>query len=166
MSIQYRVSNQILHVIFPPSNGSSWSKKQEQFLNDQKRPEQVYKNYERCLDVLRASARYEGENQFVGFNFPSSIIRKMDTTLYPYKHSVTYVIGYMEGDTNTIEHEKRHARFYIDREYRKRVHRSWNKLRKSNPKKHKSIVNKLKKDGYKRTVHIDEFQAYHPELIN
>jgi hypothetical protein len=165
MSIEYRVSNQILHVIFPPSKGTTWSQKQDQFLNDQKRPEHVYTNYERCFDILRASARYEGENQFVGFNFPSSIIRKMDVSLYPYKHNVTYVIGYMKGDTNTMEHEKRHARFYIDRKYRKRVHQSWNKLRKSNPKKHKSIINKLKKDGYDEKVYIDEFQAYYPNEI-
>ena len=164
-----RVHRDVLHVIFPKSKGNTWSECHINFLNDQKKPELVYSNPDRCRDILRVSARYEGENEFVGFNLPSSYIRKEDVTLYPYKKKyplLKYVIAYMDGDTDTIAHEKRHAKYHIDHAYRKKVKRSWNKLRRSHPKKHMSILNDLKKKGYDKKVFIDEFQAYYPDLVN
>lgn len=167
-TIHYRIKENVLHIIFPPSYGSTWNQRHMQFVYDQTHPEEVYKNPIVCSDVKRASARYEGENTFVGFNFPASIIRKEDTFLYEilcnHPH-LLYVIAYMKGDHNTMNHEKRHAKYYINPEYKKRVKRSWNKIKKSNPKKFIEIKNKLLKDGYQLKVLIDEFQAYHPHLI-
>ena len=165
MKIECSVKKNVLHVIFPQSYGDTWNKKHSQFLKDQLHPEDIYDNPELCKDVLQVSKRYEGENRFVGFNFPASYIRKSEISLYPYKNKVRYVIAYMKGDTHTIEHEKRHALFYLDKHYRTSVKRSWKKLERSNPKRHKSILKKLKKDGYKKEVFIDEFQAYYPNLI-
>jgi len=157
----------VLHVIFPVSNGTTWSKRHSQFLSDQRKPEKNYLNPELCKDVLRASSRYEGENQFVGFNMPSYILRKEDTILFPLlkRYHFKYIIAYMEGDQSTIEHEMRHARYYIDKSYRKKVKRSWSKIRKSSPSKYKKIVNTLTQKSYDPKVFIDEFQAYYPELI-
>lgn len=166
--IECRLIHSILHVIFPKSNGVSWDECHRNFLKDQKRPEQVYSNPDMCRDVLRVSARYEGENEFVGFNIPSCYIRKEDETLYPYRKKyphLKYIIAYMKGDKETIAHEKRHAKYYIDRGYRKKVKRSWNKLRRSDPKKHMFILNELKQKGYEKKVFIDEFQAYYPDLV-
>jgi hypothetical protein len=167
MHISCHVKGYVLHVIFPPSQGDTWESRQYQFLRDQRHPEKIYSNPDRCLDILRASARYEGENQFVGFNFPSYVLRKEDTTLYPYKekYPIKYVIAYMKGDINTIEHEKRHATFYINKKYRIKVKRSWNKMKKSDPKLFKKINTDLTKKGYDPKVFIDEYQAYYPHLI-
>jgi hypothetical protein len=158
------VKNEILHVIFPRSIGVSMGQSQSQFLKDQKNPD-VYKNPERCLDVLRASTRYEGENEFVGFNFPASVLQESETTLYSYLPSIQYVIAYMKGDKETKAHEERHAHYYLSKPYRTSVKKAWRLLRKSNPKRHRSIVKRLRKDGYQRKVWIDEFQAYYPHLI-
>ena len=165
MYISCHIKGTVLHVIFPPSIGTTWSKRRNQFLIDQKIPDSFYSNPERCYDVLRASARYEGENKFIGFNFPSSILTEDDTTLYPYKKIVKYVIAYMDGDQDTIEHEKRHAKYHVNTYYRRSVRKSWKKLKRSNPQKYYSIVKDLYRKGYKEKVFIDEFQAYHPELI-
>ena len=165
--IQYRVQKQVLHIIFPPSKGISWNERHSQFIHDQYHPEDVYQNPLLCNDVKRASARYEGENEFVGFNFPSSFVKKEDTVLFSLlqRTPIRYVIAYMDGDEPTKQHEKRHSKFYIEPEYKKRVTRSWKKLRATNPKKFKSIRKKLRNNGYRPKVFIDEFQAYHPELI-
>jgi len=165
--ISCRVHHSVLHIIFPPSDGTTWTERQNQFLNDQLHPEKIYSNPERCKDVLRASARYEGENRFVGFNFPASVLEKTETTLYPYKtkYKIRYVIAYMKGDKETIDHEKRHAKYYIDAAYRRSVRSSWKNLQQSQPKKCKSITKRLQKDGYKKKVWMDEFQAYYPEFV-
>lgn len=165
MYISCSIHGSVLHVIFPPSRGTNWSKRRNQFLMDQTNPEQVYSNPQRCVDVLRASARYEGENKFIGFNFPSSFITQEDITLYPYKNIVKYVIAYMDGDKYTIDHEKRHAKYHVNTYYRNSVRRSWNKLKRSNPKRYQNIVKDLSEKGYQEKVFVDEFQAYHPELI-
>lgn len=165
MHISCHVRGSVLHVVFPPSTGETWSQRQRQFLKDQLRPDIVYTNPERCQDVMRASARYEGENQFVGFNFPSSILRPEDQTLYPFKNRIRYVIGYMKGDHDTKDHEKRHAKYHISPSYRRSVRRSWNKLKRSNPKRHQTIMSDLVEKGYQEKVLVDEFQAYHPDLI-
>lgn len=163
-----KLQDRILHVIFPVSKGNSWSKCHSQFLQDQRNPEKIYINPDLCRDILRASARYEGENQFVGFNIPSYILRKEDTILYPLlkRYKFKYIIAYMEGDISTMEHEIRHAIYYINKSYREKVKKSWSKLRRSSPSKYKKIVNTLKQKGYQSKVFIDEFQAYYPELIH
>jgi len=167
-TIHYRIKGKVLHIIFPPSKGATWPQRHSQFVYDQMHPDQVYKNPIVCYDVKRASARYEGENTFVGFNFPTSIIRKEDIFLYSILEkdpSLLYVITYMKGDIHTMNHEKRHALYYINPDYKKRVRKSWTALRKSNPKKFNAIRNKLLNDGYQTKVLVDEFQAYHPHLI-
>ena len=164
MKIKCYLDKKILHVVFPMSDGKTWSERHSQFLKDQLAPEQMYTNPGLCHDVLRVSKRYEGENQFVGFNFPASYIKQKDLYLYPYKKYIRYVIAYMEGDKNTIEHEKRHAQYHMDRSYRKSVKRSWKKVQ-TNPNLYQSILQQLTQYGYQPKVFIDEFQAYYPHLI-
>jgi hypothetical protein len=157
----------VLHVIFPVSSGTTWPRRHTQFLKDQCTPDQMYLNADLCRDILRASARYEGANQFVGFNIPSYILRKEDTILFPlYKrYKFRYIIAYMEGDQSTMEHEVRHAMYHMDKSYQKKVRRSWSKMRRSYPKQYQRIVHTLTQKGYHPKVLIDEFQAYYPELI-
>ena len=159
--IQCRVRDNVLHVIFPAEENHT------QFRHHLMNPE-VYKNPERCRDVLRASERYEGKNNnFIGFNFPSSIVTREETTLFPYValFSVQYVVAYMEDDEATISHELRHARFHMDEAYRYRVNRTWVVLRQKRPDVYRSIVRRLKTIGYENHVFVDEFQAYFPDLI-
>ena len=160
MEIRHHLDGSVLRIIFPPSEGSTWSERQRQFLEDARRPEAVYLNPKRCEDVLRASARYEGENRFVGFNLPIHVLRPEDTTLYPlwrqHPH-LRYLIAYMEGDHETMEHEERHARYYIDAAYRHSVQDQWRRL----PfKQRQQVEKKLKGMKYIPSVWIDEFQAY------
>ena len=166
--IRILLQDPILHVIFPPSTGSSWEKRHSQFIYDQVHPEEVYQNPSLCKEVKQASARYEGENTFVGFNFPVTAIRPQDQILYSIIQqypTLLYVIAYMKGDKNTIDHEKRHALYYCNPDYKKRVKRSWTKLKRSSPLTYVKIKNKLKRDGYQPKVYIDEFQAYYPNEI-
>lgn len=78
-----------------------------------------------------------------GYNFPSA------------KNS--YTIAYVKGDVLTKTHEKRHAIFFFDKEYREEVQKLWDSLGAKN----QSIIEKfLEKCGYDRKVFLDEFQAY------
>ena len=165
-TIQCRVDEQVLHVIFPMSTGSTMRKCQTQFLLDQQQPH-VYTNPNRCRDILRASERYEGANRFVGFNFPASILTPEETTLFPYVSlfSVRYVIAYMGGDEDTMNHELRHAFFYVNPCYRSRVRRTWYLLQTHRPLVYEALIRKFTNDGYQPHTFIDEFQAYYPELI-
>ncbi len=119
--------------------------------------------------MLDASARYEGKNQFIGFNFPVTSVTKKERQLYelvqqyPDTH---YVIAYLEKDTESREHEERHARFYIDSAYRRKVERAWEKIQLTHPEEYKRIVKKLEKSDYQQKVFVDEFQAYYPEWID
>lgn len=89
-----------------------------------------------------------------GHNFPSSIIP--DThELSKYKFSHKYVIGVY--NSQSIQHELLHAKYYTDTNYRDRIIKEWNDLEPST-KQH--ITKFLKKMGYGDNVIIDEYQAY------
>jgi hypothetical protein len=160
--ITHRYSKKVLHIIFPHTSHTA-------FLTYQKHPERHYVNYELCKDVLDASARYEGKNQFVGFNFPVTSVTKKEYHLYELVQlypETLYVIAYLEKDTESMKHEERHARFYMDTNYRRKVERAWEKIQLTHPEEYKQIVKQLEKSEYQQKVFVDEFQAYYPEWID
>ena len=114
--------------------------------------------------MLNCSARYEGENEFIGFNFPSTIISNQEPLFYFLlkNNDISYVIGYKKDDESTLLHELRHARFYMDQSYKNKVIKYWYQLPFD---KRLLIKTSLLEKGYQDHVMIDEFQAYYPDLI-
>lgn len=89
-----------------------------------------------------------------GHNFPAAII-PFTHPLSVHKSKCHYVIGIY--NTRSLAHELRHAKFYLEPDYRKRVEEEWCSL---SLKTQTQITEFLKKLGYPEKVHLDEFQAY------
>lgn len=53
--------------------------------------------------------------------------------------------------------EKLHAKYYLDKEYKRQIDDEWAKL---DAKKREKIIEFLKKLGYCDKVIVDEYQAY------
>ena len=175
----FYAKNQVLHVIFPKMPGESQSKRHTAFLK-----KEYEDNYTRSVvkEVRDASARYEGPNQFVGFNLPARFVHRSEPILWSKIHGtrkstrkstrthniskgIRYLIAYMDGDTESKEHELRHAQYFLDKDYKARVRASYNNLRLNKPSVFNRITKKLKEQGYKPDVFEDEFGAYYPQLV-
>jgi len=105
------------------------------------------------LNIISDS--YEGQiSNRIGHNFPSNFIPN-NHILSKFKKKCKYVIAV----TNFInlKHEKLHAKYYLDNEYRKSILKEWDLL-EENVRNH--IIFFLKKLGYSDDVIIDEYQAY------
>jgi len=103
------------------------------------------------------SERYEGlSGNLEGHNFPASYVQKRDS-IYDMvqKHKIEYVIGIYH--VNSLEHEKLHAKYYLDATYKKKIDEEWAQL--DDVKKGK-IIQFLTKLGYCEKVLVDEYQAY------
>jgi hypothetical protein len=103
------------------------------------------------------SERYEGlTGNLEGHNFPASYVQKGDF-IYDVvqKHNIKYVIGIYH--VNSLEHEKLHAKYYLDVTYKKKIDEEWAQL--DDVKKGK-IIQSFTKMGYCDKVWIDEYQAY------
>jgi len=103
------------------------------------------------------SERYEGlTGALEGHNFPASYVHKSDA-IYDVvkKHKILYVIGVYH--VTSLEHEKLHAKYYLDATYKKKIDEEWAQL--DDVKKEK-IIQFLTKLGYCEKVWIDEYQAY------
>lgn len=103
------------------------------------------------------SERYEGlSDALEGHNFPASYVQPSDS-IYDMvqKHKIIYVIGIYH--VNSLEHEKLHAKYYLDATYKKKIDEEWAQL--DDVKKGK-IIQFLTKLGYCEKVLIDEYQAY------
>jgi hypothetical protein len=101
--------------------------------------------------------RYEGlSGNLEGHNFPASYVQKGDS-IYDMvqKHKIIYVIGIYH--VNSLDHEKLHAKYYLDATYKKKIDEEWAQL--DDVKKGK-IIQSLTKMGYCDKVWIDEYQAY------
>lgn len=72
--------------------------------------------------------------------------------------STRYIVAYCAGDRTTLQHELLHARYHLDTSYRDHILQLWSDI----PTKKKSyIIQLLQHMGYKESVWIDEWQAYH-----
>ena len=117
-----------------------------------------FKNKAAMNKALSAiSERYEGlSGALEGHNFPASYVQPGDS-IYDMvqKHNIQYVIGIYH--VNSLEHEKLHAKYYLDATYKKKIDEEWAQL--DDVKKGK-IIQFLTKLGYCEKVLIDEYQAY------
>ena len=101
------------------------------------------------------ASAYEGDIPFrKGLNFPASFL----TDVVPFSiDSFDYVIMYPTRDPHHIRnHEERHARFCMDQQYSKQVHRAWNRLSWTCQQKWIKYYRSL---GYPDQVIVDEWQA-------
>ena len=71
-----------------------------------------------------------------------------------------YVIGALEKDSSTIDHEIAHALYSLNDEYRENMENLNRKFRKEFPKIYNSMSSHLKKMQYRSEVIKDEIQAY------
>ncbi|GAB5364109.1 hypothetical protein AAMO2058_000940900 [Amorphochlora amoebiformis] len=69
-----------------------------------------------------------------------------------------YVIAHVSSDDQTLEHEKRHATYYFDKVYRKRVQGIWAKTKRCSPSWTEQFQKHLS-EKYARGFWVDEFQA-------
>jgi hypothetical protein len=113
---------------------------------------------------------------WAGFNVPSKVLNtlygpwvkyvledfneydyEMEEILNKIESKEFYLIGAVKKDTATIEHELSHAKYALDKNYRKRVKEILKKL----PSKIKKKIEKyLLSVGYCKKVLEDELQAY------
>ncbi len=100
--------------------------------------------------LSKISKRYEQiETIAEGYNFPASFVKKNK------KNKIEYVIGIYSG--KSFQHEKLHAKYFLDEEYKKKIDKEWEELDET---KRNKIITFLKKLGYCDKVIIDEYQAY------
>ena len=100
--------------------------------------------------LSKISKRYEQiETIAEGYNFPASFVEKNK------KNKIEYVIGIYSG--KSFQHEKLHAKYFLDEEYKKKIDKEWEELDET---KRNKIITFLKKLGYCDKVIIDEYQAY------
>lgn len=120
--------------------------------------------------LLRINTAYEGgelKGSLQGVNFPVKFLNdwvKSTKTLTDEEKNIiykaknyTYVIAAVENDYSTLLHEKAHALFFLDKNYREKATAIWESL---SEKVRKNITNILKSLGYKSDNFLDEFQAY------
>ena len=115
--------------------------------------------------LSKISKRYEQiETIAEGYNFPASFVEKSDV-IYDFvkKNKIEYVIGIYSG--KSFQHEKLHAKYFLDDEYKKKIDKEWEELDET---KRNKIITFLKKLGYCDKVIIDEYQAYpiHRNILN
>jgi hypothetical protein len=107
--------------------------------------------------LSKISERYEGSSSNLeGHNFPASYIDSTDF-IYDFVKSnkIEYVIGIY--NYRSLQHEKLHAKYYLDANYKKKIDEEWYQLDEI---KRCKIISFLKKLGYCDKVLIDEYQAY------
>lgn len=107
--------------------------------------------------LSKISQRYEQmEAVAEGYNFPSESVEKTDE-IYNFvkKNNIEYIIGVYSG--KSIQHERLHAKYYLDAEYKKKIDDEWEQM---DAKKREKIMDFLKRLGYCDKVIVDEYQAY------
>ncbi len=107
--------------------------------------------------LSKISERYEGLlSNTEGHNFPASYVTKTDK-IYDFvkANKIQYVIGVY--NFKSIQHEKLHAKYYLDENYKNKIDKEWNQLDETI---RNNIILFLRKLGYCDKVLIDEYQAY------
>lgn len=133
------------------------------------------------FDFLNTMMDEKGEIDYFakwcGFNIPGIVINKWINSLKDsptpsenifweeiYKNILLknpfYVIGALEKDSETIDHEIAHALYYMNKEFYENMDILNDKFRKNFPKIYNSMSRHLKKMEYRPEVIKDEIQAY------
>ena len=113
---------------------------------------------------------------WAGFNFPGQVVKdwwNIHADWTPYEEDLIryirlnvdinekfYVIGALEKDTETIDHELAHALWYMDRDYMTEIDKLNNEMIFFHSKEIEKIKSYLLSIGYSENVFYDELQAY------
>lgn len=114
--------------------------------------------------MLGVDSRGLRPTDYTGYNYKAKFVSRWGTlavrkALQKYPNT-DYVIGYVRGDIDTIEHERRHYLFFKDDVYRKKMTRIFEQPR------YAKYLDILRKKGYRDEVLIDEAQAHYHQLVN
>lgn len=96
----------------------------------------------------------------IGFNFPMSVVKRVDPKSILLSYEADYFIGYQKRDITAKRHELQHARYYMDSAFRQKVKELWESF---SPSFQKRTTLQLLKMNYPNNpdILIDEFQAYY-----
>ena len=111
--------------------------------------------------IIAICDAYEGHIKGrIGFNFPMSVVKRIDPSSTLLSYEADYFIGYQQRDIMTKRHELQHARYHMDPEFRREVKTLWESF--SSPFQ-KRAVHLLLKMNYPNNpdLLLDEFQAYY-----
>lgn len=104
-------------------------------------PGHIFKEW---LSNLDETTRYENE-----------LLKVVNTSVEQF-----YIIGALEKDKATINHEIAHALFYIVEDYKIEMSKLNDEFKKQYKGQYNKLVKELKKMGYAEDVLFDEIQAY------
>lgn len=101
---------------------------------------------------------YEGKvPNRIGVNLPMYVLRQTIPD-HPFcEYLADYIIIYPDWDKTVRDHEALHAKYFLDKEYRKSVQRHW---KKCSARYQAKVFQKMKSMGYPEEVWLDEWQAY------
>jgi hypothetical protein len=129
-------------------------------------------------DIMNVAAVYKDPHPHEGaWNFPMALVRDYiqshpESVLFPFSNSADFVIVYKEGEYISKNHQRQHAKFFIDYNYRLYARKVWNSLPEHKRTQYKDIMKKSSNivdsdvkdmDKYEEEsdLLIDEFQALH-----
>lgn len=132
------------------------------------------------FDFLYQSMDIDGNIDYfsfwAGFNFPGHIVKdwwNLHSDWTPYEEQLIrqirlnvdtgkkfYVIGALEKDTETIDHELAHALYYMDNEYEKEIEDLNQEMIVFHLDQLQKMEDYLLSIGYSKKVFYDELQAY------
>jgi hypothetical protein len=111
--------------------------------------------------IITICDAYEGPiKDRIGFNFPMSVVKRVDPKSTLLSYEADYFIGYQKRDIITKRHELQHAKYYMDPAFRREVKELWESFPASFQTR---TTQRLLKMNYPNNpdILLDEFQAYY-----
>lgn len=150
----------------------------QEFYESQK-PELYNKKFS-VFDFIDTMMNDNGEINYFshwdGFNIPDFAFekwKKKNKSLTPYEKNLIdlmeykinyaeryYIIGYMKGDKNCLNHEISHALYYVDKSYREKVDILNSEIESKHPEFFDFVMQDLAHMGYNESVIKDEANAW------
>lgn len=112
-------------------------------------------------EIIEIANFYEGEmNNRIGYNFPTSFVKKIKPKSSLLSYKADYIIVYKKGDIQTKRHELQHALYALNESFRANVLSLWNSF---SQEYRENVIDILLKMNYPNNFEIllDEFQAYY-----
>jgi len=111
--------------------------------------------------IITVSDVYEGPiKNRIGFNFPMSVVKRVDPKSTLLSYDADYFIGYQKKDIIAKRHELQHAKYYMNPAFRREVKELWESFPASFQTR---ATQQLLKMNYPNNpdILLDEFQAYY-----
>ena len=111
--------------------------------------------------IIAISDAYEGHIKGrIGFNFPMSVVKRVNPKSKLLSYEADYFIGYQKHDILTKRHELQHAKYYMNPQFQREVKELWASF---SPSFQQRAFQQLIKMNYPNNpdLLLDEFQAYY-----